>query len=252
MQKKGKKTSYTVKPVTRSRKNDNNSEWLTIYGDMMSLLLVFFVLMLAISDINKEKFEMVINAISSSMGGNPIVIYKEVDPKEAIMEKISEEQMKLQQMLSEIQDYVDQNDLNDEFSIEEENAGLRLRVEGGSMFDSGRAIIREEVKPALLDIANIVFPLDNEIVIEGHTDNVPIRTNKYASNWELSTARATNILHFFSEQVPINPERVSAAGYAYFRPLHPVDSVDNHKNRRIEVLIRKEFSSELAKQISEL
>lgn len=253
MVKKGKKTSYRVAPVA-PKKDDHvgENEWLAIYGDMMSLLLVFFVLMLAISDIDKEKFQAVINSISQSMGGKPIVVYIEADPKDVIMEKITAEQEKVVQLKNELTEFVKANNLENEFAVEEEDGGLRIRVEGGSVFDSGSAMIRPEMRQKLMDVGDIVFPLSNEIVIEGHTDNVPIKTPKFASNWELSTARATNIVHFFSERLPIDPARLSAAGYAYYRPLYPFDSADNGKNRRIEVFIRKEFSTELAKQISEL
>jgi chemotaxis protein MotB len=120
--------------------------------------------------------------------------------------------------------------------------GLVLRFQDSVLFEKSKADILSQTLGALKEIAKILKTTDNPIRIEGHTDDLPINTVKYPSNWELSTTRATNVLRFLiQEGLPGN--RLSAVGYGEFRPLVPNDSEENRKkNRRVDlVLIRKDL-----------
>jgi chemotaxis protein MotB len=116
--------------------------------------------------------------------------------------------------------------------------GLVLRFSERFFFDSGDASIRPEVVPLLTVLAQSLEALPNQIRIEGHTDSVPIRTARFPSNWELSTARATSIVHHFLTHHRFEPNRLSAAGYGEFRPIAKNQTVDGRsQNRRVDIVI---------------
>ena len=111
------------------------------------------------------------------------------------------------------------------------------------MFDSGKAVIRKDGEPIVQSIGEILKQNDRAIRVEGHTDNVPMHSLLYPSNWELSTARAVNVVKYFIEKVGIAPTRLSAAGYSEYHPIADNDTAENRqKNRRVDVVIlRKSF-----------
>jgi chemotaxis protein MotB len=116
--------------------------------------------------------------------------------------------------------------------------GLVVTVVAEVLFDSGKAKIRPQGQAILNKVANVLAPMKDDIAVEGHTDNVPIKYSPWKSNWELSTQRALNVLHFFEDDKGISPQRMSATGYG---PYHPVASNDTpegrQKNRRVEIII---------------
>jgi len=232
-------SSFLVNAQEDEPEQDN---WMALYGDMMSILLIFFVLMFAISTIDKQKFQSVIEGVSKALGG---AIQYETIPQPSAEEKISlpqdEDEInleQLQEMLEKLQTKVNneadslsdlelnleklinKSHLENNLSLENEAKGLVLIAQDVSMFKSGSAVITPAIKPILLEVGLILSELNIEIIVEGHTDDIPIHTKEFASNWELSTKRATNVVHFFIEKCAMNPSLVSAAGYASNRPRH--------------------------------
>ena len=120
-------------------------------------------------------------------------------------------------------------------------------IPGEFLFDSGRADLKQSSIPKLKELAdNILAEVENDndwmIRVEGHTDNVPINSDKYSSNWELSTARALSVVTYFIENNYTKPEQIHAIGYAEYKPLVPNDSEENRsKNRRLEIRLTKQF-----------
>ncbi|MBF0313850.1 MAG: flagellar motor protein MotB [Oligoflexia bacterium] len=118
--------------------------------------------------------------------------------------------------------------------------GVRIVLPEQITFDSGAATIKPAFAQALKQIANVIDRVDNRVLIEGHTDNVPMRTERFASNWELSTARATQVLHLIVSRYRLNPRRFSAAGYGEYHPLASNESaLGRSKNRRVEIIIQE-------------
>ncbi len=116
--------------------------------------------------------------------------------------------------------------------------GLTVSLGEVGFFDSGSDEIKSEGRALLDSIAASLVPLDNQIRIEGHTDNVPIQTARFPSNWELSTARATTIVSYLLTHFRLSPDRLSAAGYAEYRPTAPNDTVEGRaRNRRVDIII---------------
>jgi chemotaxis protein MotB len=108
------------------------------------------------------------------------------------------------------------------------------------MFDSGKADIYPEAKEVIKNIAALLVDEPNRIAIEGHTDNTPINTPEFPSNWELSTKRATNVLKYLLEELKFDPKRLTAAGYGEWHPVAPNDTPENKaKNRRVDLIVRR-------------
>lgn len=239
---------------------EEGEAWLAVYGDMMSLLLVFFVLMFAISTIDKNKFESVVQAVSKSLGGSvqfereatpaPSAPALPPDPLAEFKSRARQEADAMSGVQARLQSLVDQNQMQRSVAVKNEAKGVVLIVQDMAMFDLGSADIKPEIRPLLTKIGHLLKAIPNEIVVEGHTDNLPISTARFASNWELSVSRATNVVHFLLEQASLDPARITAAGYAYFRPRHDFGSPDNSKNRRIEIVIQRRYDTEMLKDLS--
>lgn len=125
-----------------------------------------------------------------------------------------------------------------DLSIAMDSRGLVVTVLDRILFDSGRAELKPESEEVLTKVADTLATQDHKIFVEGHTDNVPIRYSNWRSNWELSTARALEVLHFFTDIRGIAPEKLAASGYAEYQPVESNDTAEGRlKNRRVEIVI---------------
>ncbi len=128
-----------------------------------------------------------------------------------------------------------------ELKVEMQDRGLVVTMVAEVLFDSGKATLKPDSKKTLGKVATILNSRqtkNNLIYVQGHTDNVPIKYSGYKSNWELSTTRATEVLHFFVDECKVNPIRISATGYGKYRPLALNNTAENRaRNRRVEVII---------------
>jgi len=116
--------------------------------------------------------------------------------------------------------------------------GLVVSLGEGGFFDSGSDILKPEGRVLLDAIASALVKIDNQIRVEGHTDNVPIRNTRFPSNWELSTARATTVVAYLIERYRFAPERLSAGGYSEYRPVETNATVDGRsRNRRVDIVV---------------
>lgn len=127
-----------------------------------------------------------------------------------------------------------------DFALSMQARGLVLTVQDKVLFDSGRNDLKDSAKAALSKISKILSEKvgQNQVNIEGHTDNVPIRASNWKSNWELSTGRATEVVHFFIDEGGLNPERFAAVGFGEFHPVAPNDDATSRRmNRRVDIVI---------------
>lgn len=222
-------------------------EYMATYGDLVTLLMCFFVLLFAFSEIDAQKFEAVMQSFSGSAGilsGGKTVSEAEL-VFDALPESQTTEATQSQENLADLQEiieqYIENNDIDFEIEVSLESRGLVIRFPDNALFDSGSA----DLKVASIDTLNFLGQLlndakfvDRAIRIEGHTDNIPIRTLKYPSNWELSTARATQVVKFFVTDSEIRPLRLSASGYGEYHPIDDNTSRDGRaKNRRVDVVV---------------
>lgn len=226
-------------------------EWMTTYGDMVTLLLCFFVLLFAFSEIDAQKFQAIMNSFQGSLGvinggqtiedGPPLNTSM---PPEIRSTTDFEEVDDFKKIKRVVDEYAEENGLQQEIQAQIEERGLIIRILNNIFFDSGKAVIKPEAKDILLDIGDMLLmeEVNNKhIRIEGHTDSDPlIITSQFKSNWELSAMRATSVLEFLLENKDIEGDRTSLSGFAYYRPVAPNDSAENKgKNRRVDIVILK-------------
>ena len=245
----------------RDDEDEGGDSWLAIYGDMMSILMIFFVLLFAISSVDKGKFQVVMESVSKALGGSysyqpkpePGASKTKVPmekPVAKVMQGAKAESAAMAQLKEELGKAIQQAAMEGKFAVKDEPKGMVLIGRDQAMFDSGSASIKPEIKPFLTKLGDILKKSGHDITVEGHTDNLPIKNERFPSNWELSVMRATNVVHFLLSSCGLPPGRVSAAGYSYYRPRYPFDSENAAKNRRIEILVKRRYDPEVIKDIS--
>lgn len=149
-----------------------------------------------------------------------------------------EEKDSLQQLIEDVEKFLDKHDLSDVISANRTERGVVLVLQERVLFDSGEAYILESGKPFLNKIGDLLTRIPNHVKIEGHTDDRPISNYRYPSNWELSGARAGSVTRYLIEQNDFDESRFSIAGYGDTRPAVPNTSPENwQKNRRVEIVI---------------
>ena len=215
--------------------------WMTTFGDMMTLLLVFFVLLYSFSSMDVEKFKGFISALQSQLGilegGQTISENPNIDAG-TLGQDYAQAPQNIREIMRELNNYIEDNNLSDRVDVENKRKGLVISLTGEILYQQGRADIRDQGREVLAMISDILRDVPNDIMIEGHTDDVPIRTDEFPSNWELSTARAVNVIKFLIEERNFEPARLSAAGYSEYRPVADNDTAEGRaENRRVEVVV---------------
>ena len=141
-------------------------------------------------------------------------------------------------MYYQVSKFVKEHELEAAVEIIETEQGVAIQVRESILFETSKSTLREDSKEVLSSIAELLSSIDNTIVVEGHTDNRPISTAEFPSNWELSVDRAVNVVKYFVENTGIDPKRLSATGYGEHHPVVPNDTEENMaKNRRVNILI---------------
>lgn len=230
----------------QSSEGGANEEWLATYADTITLILTFFVLLYSFSSIDAVKFQKISSSLQSvlsgknndsilefNMSGEVPIVGSPIDlgPKQTGTTESEE-------IYKKIKGFVDSNNLKDTIQIKTDSRGVIMELKDNILFDIGKAEIKEPSKAILDKINSLIATFPNEVIVEGHTDNVPINTEKYPSNWELSTQRAVNVLKYFVQVKGQNPQRFQAAGYGEYRPIAPNNNYTNRaKNRRVNILI---------------
>ena len=199
--------------------------WMIIYTDMISNLMIFFLMLYCLTWLRPEDKSLAAASFKEAFAGDK----KAVGDAMTVIEKGLDKDKSMEGKVKE------------EFSnVEVSEKRITIVLPSPVLFDSGSAVLKDETKKTLENFAEIIMNLNNKVVVEGYTDDKPINTGEYASNWELSSARAFSVIKYLIESEHINPERLSAFGYGEFRPKVPNDSDENRaKNRRIEINIIK-------------
>jgi len=213
--------------------------WMTTFGDLMALLLTFFVLMLSLSNINEQKYDSVSEAMGESFG---LQTLKPPNAQPARGEKSSliEPPIKVYRDNRSV-DVVIRQDLGKEIdaghiTMEESAGNLSISFPDHVAFVSGSARLTGHFSQTLKQLAQILSHSTGNIVVAGHTDDEPINNDRYKSNWELSSARAVAVVEALIDTGMVEPQRLSAVGYADTRPLVPNHNHElRAKNRRVEI-----------------
>jgi chemotaxis protein MotB len=245
-------------------KHANHERWMVSYADFVTLLFAVFTTLFAMSQTDKKKVEEVMQSLQQSFGmvsagspspkinvipSKPISVIPVIKPEISAMQgtrrltssgqvKSRADEKDFRQVKSSIEAYLVKQSAQQKVSLTITRRGLIVSLKEAGFFDSGQAQIKPSAHELINTIAEAMTQYNNPLRVEGHTDNVPISTSQFPSNWELSTARATNVLKYLLKYYDIEPEKISATGYGEFRPL--VDNSTNEgrsKNRRVDLVM---------------
>jgi chemotaxis protein MotB len=229
---------------------------------MVTLCLTFFILLYSFSTLDAIKWKSVVSSLQGALGpldgGKSILeqaadqipgndgsaarnLEAQLDPgRVQDLLRYQQEMIMLEQVKDKLNQYLGEKGLSASVTVATEERGLVLRFQESVLFKKSRADLLEGSKEVLQEVTSILKEIDNPIRIEGHTDDLPINTPRFPSNWELSTARATNVLRFLIQE-GLPGQRLSAVGYGEFHPLVPNTSETNReKNRRVDIVIIRE------------
>jgi len=226
-------------PVVQQQEEDEEPSapfWMVTFSDMSTLLLTFFVLIVSMSTIEVEKFK---EALSYFTGYTGVLSQVSPIPKKNI--KIPKSKLRSKEQAKryeQVLKYIKEKGLEDKVQLNLTEEGLHAIITDSVMFRSGEAELIPSAKIILEMISGIIAEDVQSVVVEGHTDNRPIHTSKFPSNWELSAARASSVVRFLlqlSHALP--PERYVAAGFGEFHPIDTNETPEGRaRNRRVEIL----------------
>ena len=233
--------------------------WLLPYSDLMTLLLALFIALFAMSQTDASKMQALAQAFTaafnmggpsffSGMGPSTSMTSATTQGQDNANSAYMQENENLREAQEKIEQYIKENNLQDQVSTELSEEGLMIRLKEKALFASGSAALQGQANQIVPVIAALLSSLPERVTISGHTDNVPISTAQFPSNWELSSARAVSLMRgLMGVQPSLNPARFSALGYSEYRPIASNDTEEGRaQNRRVEVFIARSmrFSQE--------
>lgn len=211
---------------------DTSDLWIVPYADFMTVIMIFFMLMFAFAYAakNDSRYKKIVTAIQKEMGGK-------VDDK--LLENMIEQE-KAEKIVTEMDELVEKENLKNYINVNMDAERIKIVFANPVLFDTGKAELKTESARILHELSNMLKTSDNEIIIEGHTDNIPVSGGKFKSNWELSVARSMEVIRYFIANEGLPPERFVAAGYGEYCPAALNDTPENRaRNRRIEINIMR-------------
>jgi chemotaxis protein MotB len=240
----------------RERREDEekHDRWLISYADFITLMFALFVVMYAISQVNEGKYRVLSESLSSAFAEQvhisdprrpkevlvvskpPVAVPAPVPappPEPAKPAPPSVSEIVSKELLEALNPMVAQGLAK----VQQTERGISIDISASALFDTGQALMQPAALPALRAAAKVLAKVPNRVQVEGHTDNMPIRTPAYASNWELSAARAASVVRLFIEQ-GVAPQRLAAVGYAEHHPVEGNDTAAGRaSNRRVTVIL---------------
>ncbi|AFM01838.1 MULTISPECIES: flagellar motor protein MotB [Desulfitobacterium] len=246
---------------TEEPEKDSSERWLLTYSDLITLLMIFFVVMYSMSQVDANKFQAIAESLSIALGGgtpaqieigtspsgpNLIETYPVNKPKEGKGPENGEgngkgdgtdmENMTIEAIKQKLDKFASDNGIEAKLVSSIEERGLVISIQDTLLFESGAAEITPKAREILDKINNVLASAPNYIKVEGHTDNLPINTGRFPSNWELSVLRATNVVRIMQEIIPA--EQLSATGYGEYRPITSNNTeAGRARNRRVDLVI---------------
>lgn len=234
--------------------------YMNTYGDMMTLLLTFFVLLFSLSAVDATKFRSFVASFEGGMGifegGNTVlesdnVLTSGISQKpnqQNVAAELVKQDIALNAVKQDLDEYISEEKISEKLTVEKGVNEVIIRFDDVLLFDIGKA----DIKAGAIPVLNVVGIKLKEYIeqgyyirLEGHTDNIPIRTVQFPSNWELSGARAIGVARFFIEEMDFDPTKLSAEGMGEYRPIAENQTVEGRSmNRRVEIKISKSNMSD--------
>ncbi|AWB46195.1 flagellar motor protein [Paenibacillus sp. CAA11] len=251
---------------------DSKDRWMITYADLITLLLIFFVIMYAMSRLDTEKYKEVTESLQATFNSGDSILdgskgiqgsmnpsaskatnqqgkkdssgtnnAQELSERELAFRK---QETQLQDLMKVIQQYVKDNKLEDQIFVSDEPKGIAITLSDRFLFDVGKADLKGGSEKTLSKLGSLFAKLDTSISIEGHTDNQPIvNSSRYKDNWELSGARALSVLRYFLSHTSMSADSFQYAGYADTRPAADNSTEQGRqKNRRVEITVLRQLT----------
>ncbi|NOX37644.1 MAG: OmpA family protein [Calditrichaeota bacterium] len=225
--------------------------WIVTFSDLMSLLLTFFILLFSFASIEEQKFKELLESLRDAFGVQQIpeagtregleMLKTDAEVKQIAVDELGGlVQKEMEEIKSQVEEFVLKNKLQGMVEVKTGDRGAVITISDVVIFPVGEAEFNPEAYPILEKMAELLKQFPYKVRVEGHTDNVPIRTARYPSNWELSTARAARIVRYFISK-GIDPNRLSAEGFAHYRPVADNATPEGRaRNRRVEIVYTRE------------
>lgn len=224
----------------RAKKAPAESAWILTYSDMVTNLLCFFVLLYSFASIDAAKFKSVSMSMSRAFGGGENGVFDSSDSGNTPMEGSPQYAAGTanEKMYEQVLKYMQDNKMEAKVQIRQESRGVVIELKENVLFESGKADLIPESIPVLKKVAGLLNKFPNDVIVEGHTDNLPIRSGYYQSNWELSTDRAVKVVRYFTDTEKLEGKRFTAVGCGEYKPIDTNDTNEGRKNnRRVNILI---------------
>ncbi|WHY19036.1 flagellar motor protein MotB [Paenibacillus sp. G2S3] len=265
----------------RVETRESRDRWMITYADLITLLLIFFVILYAMSSLDTDKYNIVTGSLSETFksgntvleGGNGILdAEKTIESKPESTDgngnaaatarpndgsdeqteneapsarelAFREQEAKLAELMGVITNYVEENNLGEQIFVADKPQGIEITLSDRFLFDIGKADLKSPAFPALQQLSGLFKDIGAKISIEGHTDNTPVSSaSHFNDNWELSGARALSVLRFFLDREGLNPDNFQYAGYADTQPTADnTSAAGQQKNRRVEIIVLRQL-----------
>ncbi len=213
-------------------------DWVMTFGDLMSLLLTFFVLIVSFSSMQETKFEQAANSLKDAFGvlATPESVIQFNDPL-VPNHNTQEEDADVLNEVRTVEKMILDAEMDKQVAVEVRDDGILFRLNAPFLFKSGGAELAEEPKGVLTEMSKFFTKFPYKIEIEGHTDDIPIGSERFPSNWELSAARAVTVARYF-QSVGMPPARIAATGYGEYQPIADNATTEGREmNRRVEIFL---------------
>lgn len=233
---------------------DNSERWLLTYSDLMNLLLILFIMLYSMANVDVAKYQQVAQSLRSVLGGNSSAgsvigsgaggaSLLELDanaPSPVMPAQLEEQQM--ESVKQTVTDIIQKQGLQGEVEVSMQERGVVISIKEKVLFKSGSADIEPGSLQTIERIGKVLTALKGkQIRIEGHTDSDPIKSSRFPDNQELSTARANSVWRIFVNILGMDPKTISATGYGEFRPLVPNDTPEHKaQNRRVDIAVLRD------------
>jgi len=232
----------------KHEEHENHERWLVSYADFITLLFAFFVVMYSVSSVNEGKYRVLSDSLSSSFSktkavGDLSLMNLPVSKNQPIVVKEKPKSKDNARSYLKVANAISTAKVPKGVKVTSTERGMSIRIADETLFSSGSSAINPQIQEFLDLIAGLVRDLPNLIAVEGHTDNQPINTAAFPSNWDLSTGRANALIRYFTEQHHLRSDRFSSAGFAGNRPIESNATVEGQaSNRRVELIVLRDIN----------
>ncbi len=244
--------------------HENEERWLLTYADLITLLMVFFVVLYSMSQVDQNKFKMLSETLRAAFNnpvltmpvplpgvggrnGDDISSKNRGDSKPPVVVQVDQQKQKMEKLAGQFTSLFKDKGLESSVNVAVGEGGKNvvIRLADSLLFEGGSASLNAQSLDLIDKMFEIIAQTNAQVQIEGHTDNIPIKNELFKNNWELSTARAVHVIEHVVQKFSLPPERLSASGYAEYHPVASNDTPEGRaKNRRVEFVIAGEEGGE--------